>query len=927
MRLPRLADLTRRGPARPGGEEVADVHAGRDITRGYIDPAWYLQPQDKIIVLRGQSNYEIYEDLLTDDRVYSAFQQRRAAVVSKDWEVAPGGPRRRDRMAADWLRALMTRLRWDTLTDHMLYAVFYGYSVAELLYARDGAHVTVDRIAVRNRRRFVFDADFRPRLLTTDDPMGEPLPERKFWLAATGADNDDEPYGRGLASQLYWPVKFKKQGIKDWIVYLEKFGSPTSVGAYPPGASKRERDVLLAAARAVHTNTAITLPESMRLSLLEASRAGTPSYAELHQRMQDVITTIVLSQTMTTEDGASRAQADVHMEVRREVVEADARLIDDSWMRGPAAWLVQWNFPGAAVPRVTRRMRSEEDLARRAARDKTIAETGYRRDREYLEETYGVRLAAEAAPLGAPPSRRRPSGGPVALADPGEDDEDADPAAPLAARAGRELGPLVDAWVSRARAALEAAADGPAARRWLDERAQDDIDIAPVAERLALALAAAGLAGRFDVHDAPAPVALADPPPRPSATGAALPFRQAIAFFRGKLSLPTETWTDIWQEHHDVAFVVAGAARDDLLSDLRAGVGEFVEGGTRREFGKRFDAAVEKHGWDYKGGRDWRVRTIAHTNIRQARRAGSYAQQTAQAAHMPWWRYRHSPASEDPRQEHLAWDGLVLRHDDPWWRTHYPMNGWGCNCYVEALADGDLKRIGKTPDEAPPVNMRRVTVGRGAAARIVEAPEGVDPGFGYAPGRQAALGRAARDRVRKALAQEPAIAARGVAEALSNPRSLPALSAEWRRWRALRSGRKPAGEAFEAGALPLAVVDALRQRGDPPASAQVVVTDERLAHIERDRKRERGQGLDGADMDRLPEVLANPQAVLLDKEGKGRTLLFAFSPAEREAGKVVVRLDFREGKRPAANAVRSAGYVEAYNLRGPRYVPLAGEVR
>ena len=104
----------------------------------------------------------------------------------------------------------------------------------------------------------------------------------------------------------------------------------------------------------------------MRLSLLEASRAGTPSYAELHQRMQDVITTIVLSQTMTTEDGASRAQADVHMEVRREVVEADARLIDDSWMRGPASWLTQWNFPGAAVPRVTRRMRSEEDLARRA---------------------------------------------------------------------------------------------------------------------------------------------------------------------------------------------------------------------------------------------------------------------------------------------------------------------------------------------------------------------------------------------------------------------------------------------------------------------------------------------------------------------------------------------------------------------------------
>ena len=98
--------------------------------------------------------------------------------------------------------------------------------------------------------------------------------------------------------------------------------------------------------------------------------------------------------------------------------------------------------------------------------------------------------------------------------------------------------------------------------------------------------------------------------------------------------------------------------------------------------------------------------------------------------------------------------------------------------------------------------------------------------------------------------------------------------------------------------------------------------------MERESKRLRDRALDGVDMDRLPEVLANPEAVLLDTEGKGRTLLFAFSPAARDAaGKVAVRIDFREGKRPAANAVRSAGYVEAYNLRERRYVLLAGELR
>lgn len=48
----------------------------------------------------------------------------------------------------------------------------------------------------------------------------------------------------------------------------------------------------------------------------------------------------------------------------------------------------------------------------------------------------------------------------------------------------------------------------------------------------------------------------------------------------------------------------------------------------------------------------------------------------------------------------------MLRHDDPWWQTHYSMNGWGGNCYVEALTGRDLKWTGKVPDKAPPVNLR-----------------------------------------------------------------------------------------------------------------------------------------------------------------------------------------------------------------------------
>ena len=237
--------------------EVATLRAGRDITRGYVDTLPYIPPQDRVLRYQGAAAYEVYEQLLQDDRVYATLAQRRAAVVAKETEVVPGGKMRRDKMAADFIRETLDHIRWDTVTDRMLYGVFYGYSVAEAMWARDGRYVALDQLRVRNRRRFVFDVDFNLRLLTTDNPNGETLPERKFWHFATGADHDDEPYGRGLAHWLYWPVWFKKNQIKFWLVFLEKFGQPTVAGKYRRNATEDERRKLHQALEAIHADAVV----------------------------------------------------------------------------------------------------------------------------------------------------------------------------------------------------------------------------------------------------------------------------------------------------------------------------------------------------------------------------------------------------------------------------------------------------------------------------------------------------------------------------------------------------------------------------------------------------------------------------------------------------------------------------------------------
>ncbi|OIP98863.1 MAG: hypothetical protein AUK35_09695 [Zetaproteobacteria bacterium CG2_30_46_52] len=214
-----------------------------------------------------------------------------------------------------------------------------------------------------------------------------------------------------------------------------------------------------------------------------------------------------------------------------------------------------------------------------------------------------------------------------------------------------------------------------------------------------------------------------------------LPFDAQIAFFRNKLALPTRTWTDIWQANHDHAFVVAGANKMALVEDLQAAVQKAIaQGTTLTEFRKDFDAAVKAHGWSYNGSRGWRTQVIYHTNLRSSYNAGRFEQ----LQKFPYWQYHHSIASQNARPQHLVWDKLVLPANHAFWLTHYPPNGWGCNCSVTGLSDVRLKARGLSVSEAPVIKLRQVEVGKnGLNPRAVEVPEGISPGFAYAPGRSA----------------------------------------------------------------------------------------------------------------------------------------------------------------------------------------------
>jgi len=225
---------------------------------------------------------------------------------------------------------------------------------------------------------------------------------------------------------------------------------------------------------------------------------------------------------------------------------------------------------------------------------------------------------------------------------------------------------------------------------------------------------------------------------KPKPLGLGLPFEEAIQTFRQKVRLPTQAWTDLWEGMHARAFVVAGAQSDALLGDFQQALMKNMEDGrTLADFRKDFDTIVARHGWSYKGERGWRSKTIYHTNMRQSMQAGRWKQIQRTKKTRPYLGYR-SVLGPHTRAEHASWHNTVLPVDDPWWKTHNPMNGWGCLCVAIQLSIRDLKRYGlKVSKTAPKIELETRTINTPSGPLSVSVPKGVDPGFAYNPGEAA----------------------------------------------------------------------------------------------------------------------------------------------------------------------------------------------
>ncbi|EHP39413.1 hypothetical protein OR16_31679 [Cupriavidus basilensis OR16] len=358
--------------------------------------AFYLnlmRADDSTLATRGGgAGLRIYDEIERDCHAYSVLQKRKMAVVSRPWFIEPASSSRLDKKAADIVKENITAIQFDRICVDLLDAVLKGYSVGEIIWDVQGSEIRAQDVMAREQKRFVFDVDYKPRLITLENMLeGEELPERKFIIHRFGSKVGN-PYGLGLGTRLFWPVFFKRQGIQFWLTFCDKFGSPTAVGTYPQGTSEPDQDRLIASLQSIATDSAIAVPQGMEVKLLEAAKSGSvTTYEQLCRYMDGEISKATLGETLSTElrGGGSLAASRTHNEVRLELVQADADLLTDSLACTLIRWLVEYNCPGAGVPAVRRDVRPAEDLAVRAGRDVRIKSLGFKPTMDYIQEVYG----------------------------------------------------------------------------------------------------------------------------------------------------------------------------------------------------------------------------------------------------------------------------------------------------------------------------------------------------------------------------------------------------------------------------------------------------------------------------------------------------------------------------------------------------------
>lgn len=316
-----------------------------------------------------------------DPQYRMALTQRKLPIRNIGAVIEPASEEEADKELAEEIRKLVDTTQFRNTVMHLADAIAKGFAVAEIVWDLTGSEWRPASIQDRDPRHFQFDrlTGRELRLREDGNPDGVELSAAKY-LVHIPTLKSGLPIRQGLARVGMWIFMLKSFTLKDWMAFLEVYGMPFRVGKYGGGATDDDKRALLRAVANVAADGAAIIPESMMIDFVEtkAAAAGENAFMGMSSYLDEQFSKLVVGQTMTSDDGSSQSQAEVHNDIRLLILRADGDDLAATIQRDLINPYVAFNhgLPKNGFPQLTYPVADPEDLKALMEATKTFVDMG-----------------------------------------------------------------------------------------------------------------------------------------------------------------------------------------------------------------------------------------------------------------------------------------------------------------------------------------------------------------------------------------------------------------------------------------------------------------------------------------------------------------------------------------------------------------------
>lgn len=342
---------------------------------------------------------DLCEALMGDGRVQAALTQRVRGLLGLPLEFETDSDRIKEAIGEDFYKAYPE----EELAQFKSWAIMLGVALAQHQVVEVNGR-WIPRLKTWNPRWLRFDWPTRTWRVQVDGGAEvEVKPGDGRWVLYTpGGDNRPWMNGAWRATARAWLLK--SYGISDWGRYSEAHGSPLRVGTAPEGTKKEDRKEFARDLGDVGAQSGMALPAGFDVKLVEATARTWETFREAISWACSEVAIAIVGQNLTSEvKGGAFAAADVHNQVRHDIIEGDAESDSTTLREQSLTWWAAWNFGDPELaPFPRRKTEPPEDKKAIAESHKAAGEAitalkgaGLQVDEKAYAERYGVPLKEE----------------------------------------------------------------------------------------------------------------------------------------------------------------------------------------------------------------------------------------------------------------------------------------------------------------------------------------------------------------------------------------------------------------------------------------------------------------------------------------------------------------------------------------------------